>query len=337
MRLPAINYQQPRNLQEALDLLNSHGTDCAILAGGTDLLVRMKQRLTTPGHLISLKRLNELSDIQESNGQLRIGAAVRLADILAFDPVKTRWPGLFEAVRSVGAPSIQHSTGTIGGNLCQESRCIFYNQSDFFRGARQTCRKAGGETCFAKEGGSDRCHSAYQSDIAPMLMAMDTTVAIKSKEGERTLPISELFSSVGEHPFTFEDNEILVEIRIADSGPKSGTAYEKLAYRSAIDYPIVSAGVFLQTDGERINKARLIIGAVASAPLRISAAEKILEGSAINDKKALEDSAKSAMKDAEAFIVNNMTQPAEYRAKMVAVVAKRALESALSRAERNDR
>jgi CO/xanthine dehydrogenase FAD-binding subunit len=192
VRLPAFAYELPRNLDEALELLHTHGPNCKILAGGSDLLVRMKQGLTSPARLISLKALPDLALIKESDGLFRIGAATTLADILAYRPIQDRLPGLFEAVTSVGAPSIQHFTGTIGGNVCQDNRCQFYNQSKFFRAARQTCNKAGGKTCFAWEGGSDRCHSACQSDTAPVLIALNAQVVVREPCPSRnSIPPSE--------------------------------------------------------------------------------------------------------------------------------------------------
>ncbi len=332
MRLPVFEYELPKDLDEALGLLNIHGTHCKILAGGTDLLVRMKQGLASPTHLISLKALPGLATIRESVGLLRIGAAVRLADILTYQPIQDRWPGLFEAVTAIGAPSIQHFTGTIGGNLCQDNRCQFYNQSKFFRGARQACNKAGGKTCFAWEGGSDKCHSVCQSDAAPVLIAMDAQAIVQSKRGSRTMPLAELYSAVGERPLTLADDEMVTEIHARDAGPGTGTAFEKLAYRSAIDYAVVSAGAFVRTEGDRIAQARLVIGAVARAPLTISAAEKILKDRSVDDQQAVDDAGKAAMNAAEAFIANNMAQPKDYRIQMVSVIAKRAIKRALERA-----
>jgi 4-hydroxybenzoyl-CoA reductase subunit beta len=333
VHLPAFAYDLPQDLDEALELLNAYENDCKILAGGTDLLVRMKQGLATPKHLISLKALPELATIKESDNLLRIGTAVRLADILTYQPIQGHWPGLYDAVMSIGAPSIQHFAGTIGGNLCQDNRCQFYNQSNFFRRARQTCNKAGGKTCFAWEGGSDRCHSVCQSDAAPVLIAMDAHVVVQSKKGERTLPLAELYSSIGERPLTLADDEMLTEIRVPDAGSGTGTAFEKLAYRSAIDYSVVSAGALVRTDGETILQARLVIGAVARAPLTISAAEKILRGRPANDQQAVDDVGRAAINAAEAFIANNMAQPKDYRIQMVSAIGKRALKRALKRAQ----
>ncbi len=331
MRLPAFVYELPGSLDQALELLNTYGPNGKILAGGTDLLVRMKQGLASPTHLISLKALPELANIRESGSVLRIGAGVRLKDILASQPIQDRWPGFIEAVSSIGAPSIQHFTGTIGGNLCQDNRCQFYNQSTFFRRARQACNKAGGKTCYAWEGGSDKCYSVCQSDAAPVLIAMGAQVVVRSKHGERTIPLADLYSSVGEHPLTLADDEILTEIHISDPDPGTGTAFEKLAYRTAIDYAVISAGALVQADGDRITKARLVIGAVSRAPLSISAVESILQSRPAGDQQAVDEAGRAAVNAAEAFIANNMAQPAEYRNQMVSVMTKRALRRALSR------
>jgi 4-hydroxybenzoyl-CoA reductase subunit beta len=332
VRLPAFAYELPRNLDEALELLKTFGPECKILAGGTDLLVRMKQGLTSPAHLISLKALPELTEIRETDGALQIGAAVKLADILTFKPIRDRRQGLFEAVNAIGAPSIQHFTGTIGGNLCQDNRCQFFNQSKFFRGARQACNKGGGKTCFAWEGGSDRCHSVCRSDAAPALIAMDARVLVRSKSEERTLPLAELYSGIGERPLTLADDEMLTEIQVPDSGPGAGTAFEKLAYRSAIDYAVVSAGAFVRMQGDRIAQARLVIGAVARNPLAISAVDEILVGKSAGNQLAVDEAGRAAMNAAEAFIANNMAQPKDYRIQMVSVMAKRALKRSLERA-----
>ncbi|MFH1115886.1 MAG: FAD binding domain-containing protein [Pseudomonadota bacterium] len=330
MRLPIFDYELPRSVDEALSLLSRYGPDCRILAGGTDLLVRMKQRLAVPGHVMSLKALPELTRIHEAEGTLYIGAASRLSDILSYRPIQERLPGLSEAVRSIGAPSIQHFAGTIGGNLCQDNRCQFYNQSSFFRKARQPCNKAGGKTCYAWEGGSDKCYSICASDAAPVLIAADAYAVIRSVRGERIIPLAELYSSVGERPLTLADDEMLTEIRVPDQ-PGAGNAFEKLAYRSAIDYAVVSAGAFVQRDGGRIARARLVIGAVARAPLAVPAVEAILQSRPAGDPQALDEAGRAAMNTAQPFIANNMSPPPDYRTRMVSVMARRAIQRALSR------
>lgn len=178
MQLPGFEYLEPRNIDEAFDMLGAHGAGCAVLAGGTDLIVRMKLRLQSPRFLVSLKHLNDLDYIREDAGCLLIGAATPLARIIAAENVRAQLPAFHEAVAAVGARSIQHVRGTLGGNLCQDNRCRFYNQSAFFRSARQACHKAGGTICYARDG-SDRCRSTCQSDGATALMALDAKVTLR--------------------------------------------------------------------------------------------------------------------------------------------------------------
>lgn len=165
-----------------------------------------------------------------------------------------------------------------------------------------------------------------------MLIAMDARVVVRSKSEERTLTLAELYSSIGERPLTLVDDEMLTEIHVPDSGPGSGTAFEKLAYRSAIDYAVVSAGAFVRAEGNRIVQARLVIGAVARNPLAISAADEILAGRSAGDQQAIHEAGRAAMNAAEAFVANNMAQPKDYRIQMVSVMAKRALKRSLERA-----
>ncbi len=344
MRLPNFEYLEPGTLDEALEILHVHRGNCSVLAGGTDLLVRMKQRLLTPKHLISLKSLDHLNHIRQENGSspsekdevTKIGARTPLADISRSDIIQKHFPGLFQAIESVGAPSIQHHRGTIGGNLCQDNRCLHYNQSAFWRSGRQACHKAGGNICYAKEG-SDRCHATCQSDGAPMLMALDAKVTLLRKDGQRTLPLEDIYTLAGEHPLSMEPDEILADIQIPLPGLGTGNAYKKLAYRSAIDYPIASAGVVVQTSQEKnsepvIEKSRIVVGAMSSAPMMLAQASKSLEGKSVSDQDALKKAAAIAMDHASAFATDNVGSELGYRIRMVAVLVRRALDEAIKRA-----
>ncbi len=332
VRLPMFAYERPQNLVEALELLATHGADCRILAGGTDLLVRMKQGLAAPKRLLSLRDVSGLSHVTASDTSVHLGAATPLARIPASGPIRQQLPGLVEAVNAVGSRSIQHYRGTIGGNLCQDNRCRFYNQSAFFRKARQLCHKAGGNFCYSWEGGSDRCHSSCQSDTAPALMAMDAQVVLQSTRETRSMPLADIYTGIGKEPLTLADDELLTEIRVPLPAGGTGTSYEKLAYRKAIDYPLVSAGAFVRTDGDRILDARLVMGAVAGGPLTIFEVSRILPGRRAEDGRARAEAADAARNAAKAFIADNTDQPRDYRMQMVAVIAKRALDRAVERA-----
>lgn len=331
MRLPEFEYIEPRETDEALEILHTHKGDCRILAGGTDLLVRMKKRLLAPKYLMSLKSLSELNYIRQERDIVKIGSRTSLAQITRSDIIRKHFPGLIRALESVGAPSVQHHRGTIGGNLCQDSRCLYYNQSAFWRSGRQACHKAGGKICYAKEG-SDRCRATYQSDGAPILTALDAEVMLRKKGGERTLLLNDLFTATGEQPLSLDPDELMTEIRIPVSDRGAGSAYKRLAYRSAIDYPIASVGVFIRIDsGGFIKTARIVIGAISSSPLLLVQVSKSLEGKSVSDQEAIKTAAIMAMNHASAFAVNNTGSDLDYRIRMVSVLVKRGIDEALKR------
>ena len=331
MQLPGFEYLEPRDLPEALKILNDYGADCAVLAGGTDLIVRMKQRLKTPRLLMSLKHLKKLAYIREADGFLKIGSTTTLAAITASEIVKLKFPGFHHAVESVGAQSIQHFRGTIGGNLCQDNRCRFYNQSAFFRSARQACHKAGGSICYSREG-SDRCRSTCQSDAAPALMALDAVVTLRNAGSERTIPLKDLYTAIGDAPLALHNSELLTEISLPVSGSGSGSAYQRLAYRSAIDYPIASAAAYIKVADKVINEARIVVGAIGSGPLFLVTASRSLDGKPVDDGTALSAAADMARDSAAAFIVDNVHSTMEYRTEMISVLVLRALKEAIENA-----
>ncbi|VEN73628.1 conserved hypothetical protein [Candidatus Desulfarcum epimagneticum] len=325
MRLPDFEYISPGNLDEALDALARAGDDGAVLAGGTDLLVRMKQGLAGPRLLVSLKNIEGLSYVRREENALKIGARTSLADILCSDEAGGFFPALARAAKSVGAFSLQRHQGTIGGNICQDNRCKYYNQSAFFRSARQACHKAGGKICYARDG-SDRCRSTCRSDLGPVLMALDARAVLTGKDGQRTVSVEDFYASEGENPIAVAPHELLTEIQIPFPEKKPGNAYHRLAFRSAIDYPIVCAAVSLEASDGNVSKARLTVGAVGSAPLLLLSASKRLEGPWSPEK--IGEAAKMAMDTASAFAVDNVAAPVEYRIQMIAVMAKRAIEEA---------
>ncbi len=327
MRLPPFEYLEPKNLDEALGSLDEFKERAALLAGGTDLIVRMKQRLETPSYLIGLKSLDELRYIVEEGDIIRIGSLTTLNEILQSSIVQKSLPGLIQAISSIGAPTIQHFRGTIGGNLCQNTRCLFYNQSAFWRSGRQACHKAGGQICYAEEN-SDRCRSANQSDGATALMALGASAVLKRKTGERTLSLDEFFTGKGEAPLALEPDEILTEIQIPYPPEASGSSYEKLNFRSAIDYPLVSSAVSLTLQNGKIGAIRIVIGAVAASPLFLRQVSETLVGANVKDQHAIDRAARDAMDQASAFPVENLGSSAAYRSKMAQVLVRRGIEKA---------
>ncbi|MCP4369125.1 MAG: hypothetical protein GY797_13580 [Deltaproteobacteria bacterium] len=326
MRLPRFDYLGPDNLEETLDLLATHRDDAKILAGGTDLLVRMKKGLLKPKVLISLKSLNELSYIKKKDDHIIIGAGTSIADIIASDLIKKESRALHQACEKIGAMTIQHYRGTIGGNILQDNRCHHYNQSDFHRSGRQPCHKDGGKVCYAREE-SDRCNSTCQSDGATALMALGANITLVRKDGERTVELTDFYTADGIMPFAMESFELLKEIIIPIQVGSS--AYKRLAYRSAIDYPIVCAGVLLKpSKKDQIGEARIVVGAMSRSPLFLAKASSFLKGNNLTDNDAFIKAADIAMDHASTFAVHNVGATLEYRCAMVSQMVLGALEQA---------
>jgi 4-hydroxybenzoyl-CoA reductase subunit beta len=323
MRLPKFEHLQPDSLEEALDLLSQYGEDAKVIAGGTDLLVMMKHRLLTPKYLLNLKGIG-LDFIEESQEGLRIGALTRLTTLIKSPLVQQRFPVLVQAASYVAAPPVRNMA-TLGGNLCLNTRCFFYNQSQFWRQARPLCFKTGGEMCHAVKGG-DHCYSAYQGDLAPVLIALEARVKLASKNGERVIPLLDLYTGQGEEPIAVKPDEILTEVEIPAPTATWGGDYQKLRYRGAMDFPLVGAAAVLHGNGGSCVKAKVVLTAVASAPVVVEEANKLLEGSKL-DEEVIAEAAEAAYKVAHP--VDNIGSTPLYRRKMVRVMTKRAIANAV--------
>jgi 4-hydroxybenzoyl-CoA reductase beta subunit len=333
VRLPQFTYHSPDTLEGVLALLDEHRDQAGVLAGGTDLLVRMKHRLAGPKILVSLKHLDSLSYIKEQSGSLCIGAKTPIIDVIQSDPVQQAAPALGQACQRIGAVSIQHYRGTLGGNILQDNRCIHYNQSQFHRSGRQPCHKNGGKICYARDE-ADRCNSTCQSDGACALMALDAQLTLSSTRGDRRVALDAFYTTDGMKPFDMQPDELLTRIDIPVV-PGAVSAYQRLSFRSAIDYPIVCAGVRLvpdPDDGARIGSARIVAGAMGRSPLFLAQVSRSLAGSGFDDNTAFDRAGKDAMNAAAAFAAHNAGATLEYRQAMVEKMVVRALAQAAGRA-----
>ncbi len=186
MNIPRFDYLEPASLQEACSLLEEHGERAAILAGGTDLLVRMKQRTATPRYLVNLRSISNYDGIADGEG-LRIGALTMLHTLTISPAIQAQAPILAQAARRVASPQVRH-LATLGGNLCLERRCWYYNQSASWRQARPPCFRTGGDECHVVKGG-DACYALFSADTAPALLALEAEVKVVGPEGETVMPL----------------------------------------------------------------------------------------------------------------------------------------------------
>lgn len=326
MRLPMFEHLQPESLDHTLELLAEHGERAKIIAGGTELLVSMKLGLLAPKYLVNLKEIPELDFVSHDDG-LRIGALTKLATIIDSEPIQTDFPVLAQAAELVAAPSLQQM-GSLGGNLCVNTRCFYYNQSAFWREARPGCYKTGGDTCHVSRGGN-RCLATYQGDLAPALMALEATVKIARKGGERVIPLAELYTGKGKRPLALQADEVLVEVQIPSSAAGWSGDYQKLRYRGAMDFPLVGvAAVISRDDGGTCSKANVALTAVSTGPVVVEEAGGILEGQTITGD-LIAEAADAAYEVARP--VDNIGSASPYRRKMVRVLTRRALRNAWQR------
>ena len=238
---------------------------------------------------------------------------------------KKTTPALKTACEKIGAVSIQHYRGTIGGNILQNNRCHHYNQSDFHRSGRQPCHKDGGKICYAREE-ADRCYSTCQSDGATVLMALGASLQLTGKGTDRSVDLKDFYTADGIIPFIIETHELLTEICFP--AVKAMSAYERLAARSAIDYPIVCCCVNIVPSDTGIKEAAIVVGAMGRSPLLLTAESAMLKEKSLSDKALIKKVASSAMNSAATFAVHNVGAPLEYRCQMVEVLVERALETA---------
>ncbi len=328
MRLPQFRYVRPHTPEEASSFLHEHQLETAVLAGGTALMINLGQRLIEPSYILGLKGITGLDYIhRDKERNLAIGALTTVYDLARSPLITEQYPALAQAAEAMAMPAIQQMA-TVGGNLCQDTRCIYYNQSQFWRQARPPCFKRGGDMCHAVKGGK-HCLAVYQGDLAPVLIALEARIKLLKKGRERVIPLGELFTGKGDIPITLAPDEIVSEIQLPPPSENSAGSYQKLRVREAIDFPLASVAAVLVIDDDKVcHKARLVLGAVAPAPFAVNEAESILEGNRITEG-LIEATAEAAFN--KAHPVANLSIDPDYRRKMIRVLLKQAVKQSMGR------
>ncbi len=330
MRLPNFEYFEPTSLEEAVSLLSRYKGKAKVLAGGTDLLVRMTQRTAGSSCLINIKRIPDLDYIAGSNGQgISIGAVTMLHALETSTVVRERFPILAQAAGKVASPQVR-SMGTIAGNICLETRCWYYNQSSYWRQARPACFKAGGDRCHVVKGG-DACHSLFLADTVPALIALGARIKITSLSGDRTIDLEQLYTGLGATPVSLGIDEIIVEVQLPNQPPHTGGVYLKHSQREAINFAIVSVAAVITLDSKKqtCSGARIALGGTSCAPVRAVKAEKVIRGKEIDDR-LIEEAAETAVKNAGPIVP--IETPVAYRREMFKVFTRRAIRDAVKAA-----
>ncbi len=312
---------RPQSLEHACALLSEQGA--VPIAGGTELFLRMKQGLEQPRYLVDLADLPGMSEIsREADGTLHFGAAVSLTAIERSPLVAADLPALGQAARRVGAPQLRNM-GSLGGNLCQQTMCWWYNQASLWREAKDACYKAGGELCHVVDK-PKVCYAVYRSDVATVLVGLEAVLTVHGPQGQRRMPIEELYSGDAAFPFTLAQGELVTAVQVRPLGEQGFASFYKTAHRKAIDYPLVSLALVARANGnDGQPRVRIVLGALEGLPLRVDKAEELLQHEGTNEA-AIEAAAALVAKRAKP--VKNISFGApDYRRRMTAVLARRAL------------
>lgn len=263
--LPAFCTLRPATLAEAVSALSAEGAQ--VLGGGTDLLPNLRRGLGLPTTLVDLTAIGNLSGISVlPEGMLRMGAGTTLEAIAEHASLRAGWPAIAKAAGLVAGPT-HRAAATLGGNLCQDTRCVFYNQSEWWRSGNDYCLKYKGDKCHVVVK-SDRCYATYHGDVAPALMVLDAQVEIVGPKGQRLLAVSQLFNEDGSNRLTLGQGEVLAAVVVP---PAAGwrVDYVKVRIRDAIDFPLVGIAVALRRDGDKLVGLKLAITGTNSAPLLV--------------------------------------------------------------------
>jgi 4-hydroxybenzoyl-CoA reductase subunit beta len=319
--LPQFELMRPALVSEAIVALQQFGADAQIIAGGTDLVPSLRQGLFAPRVLIDLKSVRELDGLAWNNSTgLSIGALVRISNLAGSAELAKHFPVLQQAAQIIAGPQIRNM-GTAGGNLCLDTRCLYYNQSEFWRGSIGGCLKKDGSVCHVAPG-ADTCWAVFSGDLAPALLTLDASVELQGSRGHRTLPLAEFYLNDGILRNHRAPDEILTRILIPARSADWKGVYHKFRIRQSIDYPLAGVAVSMRLNHDgTCQDVRVALTAVNPSPRLVAAAEH-LRGKAYS-RAAVEEVAHQALCTAKPLRTSASTMT--YRRHMVRVFVRRAL------------
>jgi 4-hydroxybenzoyl-CoA reductase subunit beta len=321
MSLPNFEVLRPWNLDAAVTALGRYGLDAQMVAGGTDLIPSMKQGLFAPKLLLDLKGLRDLDFIRfDPELGLTIGALTTISALTVSPVIARHFPVLHAAARTIASPLLRNM-GTVGGNVCLDTRCLYYNQSAFWRQSLGGCIKKEGAVCHVAPG-SDKCWAAFSGDTAPALLVLGASLRLASPRGWREVALADFYANDGLVHINKGHDEIVTSIHIPAASAGWGGAYKKLRIRQSIDYPLAGVAVAMRRDRDgTCLQARVALTAVNPAPKLVTAA-KALAGKQY-DQALVEEVAADAIRTCKPLRTSASTM--EYRRHMVRVFVRRAL------------
>jgi 4-hydroxybenzoyl-CoA reductase subunit beta len=317
-----------RSVAEAVELLAKHAPEVQVIAGGTDLVPSLRQRLFEPRYVLDIRGIEELRGVRVLPGVgAEIGALTRLSAIEDSEFIRRNYPVLHQAAKTVASPVIRNMA-TMGGNICLDTRCLWYNQSLTWRKSCGFCIKKDGDLCHVAPGGK-KCWAAFSGDTPPALLCLNAEVEIAGTSGTRRVPLRDFYTNVGDARMKLERNELLTRVFLPESAAGYRGAYRKLRIRGSIDYPLAGVAVALKvTNGNmraRVEEARVAITGVNPAPLLVAGAEHALVGREVDEHVATVVG-ELAARTAKPLTTSALTP--EYRREMVRIFTKRAVLAA---------
>ncbi len=310
--------KHPHTVADAAALL-AKDPGARVIAGGTDLVPNLRRRIEHPPVLIDLSAVQDFAGIEWSGG-LVLGAGVTLARIASDGEIARRYPALAQAAASVAAPG-HRAVATLGGNLCVDTRCVFYNQSEWWRASNGYCLKRGGETCHVAPQGN-HCHAAFSGDVAAALLALDADVEIASVRGVRRMPLPDLYRDDGAAPLTLARDELVTRVHVPRGTEGSASGYRKARARASIDFPLAGVACSLALRDGRIAALRIGLTGTNSCPIVLDGTDDLI-GKAV-DADVLAAIGKLVQKQVSPMRTT-VTQ-ANYRRQVAAALARRLVQ-----------
>lgn len=325
MHLPKFTYYRLSSRTEASRLLKEYGSRARLVAGGTDLYPRMKYGIVHPQVVISLKDLPVKNPEVDEAGNLHIDPLMTLADLAASRLIREKYSLLAQAALSVASGQVRNMA-TLGGNICLENRCLYYNQSHSFQFV-DACFKRAGNRCYLFPQGK-KCFAVFVADTVPALISLGALITLTDGENIRSLPLANLYTGDALRPLDLEVGEILAGVLIPAPGAQCGMAFKKFSIRGGVEFAAFNVAALLQLDGDRqvCTAARLTVGAISQAPVRLAEAEASLLGRRPTST-LLKDVARIAV--AEVAPLPHHGYSSSYLKECLAVITSRVLESAL--------
>ena len=286
--LPSFDLIRPRTLAELMAARAAH-PQSRMLGGGTDLMVNIRRGIVAPPVLIEINDVSELREIRADAHKLEIGAAVTLSEVAAHPDVMRHYPAVAQAAGHIAGPT-HRNMGTVGGNLALDTRCIFYNQSEWWREANRHCLKTTGDICHVAPKSRGVCFATFSGDVAPALLVFDAEIDIAGPSGQRTLSLADLYIGYarqdepvtetrgdGKHFLALRPGEIITAARVRNT-PGLRSAYDKIRIRRSIEYPVAGVAVALRRDGDTLADLRVAFTGTNPRPVRLSGTQELCGG-----------------------------------------------------------